>query len=529
MKLPSTKLRGRILLGLLGLSLASGCALFQNPVEAAPMAISSYSDEQREQAILDTQKRIEELKAQKAKIEAQEAKKDMVKTEKPPENAISFAERIGNIIAEYDSKTLGVGSGDFSKFLPKEKDKTQQVATPPVQTTVVKPLPPSGLHNFDWRGTPLAQSVYAVAKAAGMGVVVNGDLKGTVYVSLHNSSCEEALDYLSRAFNFNWQREGNNVIITESDKMLQSEVLPVSYANKDKLKEELAALGISSGNIYANTETGTVSVTGTPYQLLEAKKRLQAIDHPVAQCLLLAQLIEINHGSSLNLGMSYSLPTYSHSGTTTGRTDTENFKGNWLEKLTFSSSSQASRELSKGHVIARPMVMALNGQEGNVEFGDQVPILTKTDTGSDTSITVTYQNVGTHLKMTPDINEKTGEITLKIDAEVSNISNWITDQSTRAPQIATRKATTSARLHSGQSFAIGGLMNASDLDNLSGIPGLMDLPILGPLFRIHTHSKSYAEVYILVTPYIVTEGFDPENVLKDGFEEKVKGLYSKNA
>ena len=48
-------------------------------------------------------------------------------------------------------------------------------------------------------------------------------------------------------------------------------------------------------------------------------------------------------------------------------------------------------------------------------------------------------------------------------------------------------------------------MNESELDNLSGIPGLMNLPILGSLFRLHTKSKSYAEVYIMITPYIVSD------------------------
>ena len=57
-------------------------------------------------------------------------------------------------------------------------------------------------------------------------------------------------------------------------------------------------------------------------------------------------------------------------------------------------------------------------------------------------------------------------------------------------------------------------MSVSELDNLSGIPGLMDLPILGALFRYHSKSKTYAEIYIMLTPYIVTEDIDPSALLR---------------
>jgi len=160
------------------------------------------------------------------------------------------------------------------------------------------------------------------------------------------------------------------------------------------------------------------------------------------------------------------------------------------------------------------MVMMLNGQEGNVSFGDEVPVLSTTTTSSSTEVTVTYQKVGTTLKVTPVINQDTSEISMKIDAVVSNISKWVTSGQTKAPQISSRQATTSAHLHSGQSFVIGGLISANELDNLSGIPGLMDLPVLGKLFSYHSVSKTYGEVYIMITPYIVTDTIDPKALLK---------------
>ena len=396
---------------------------------------------------------------------------------------------------------------------------------PATQAAGTARLAADGRYNFDWQGTPIAQSVYAVAKRAHKDVVVNGNLDGNVYMSLHNVTCDQAMERLSAAFNFNWMTDDNAIIVSTSQLMMQSKVFPVHHAfDLEKLSKELQALGIAENNIYANSEQRTVSVTGTPYQLKQVEQRLSSVDRPISQCLVVAQLIELQHGRNNNLGFQYSLPTYSHSAeTSSGDTSSSSLKGPWLDKLTFSGSVTASRNLSKGKVIARPMVMMLNGQEGMVNFGEQVPVMSTTSTSSSTEISVDYKDVGTKLTITPSINEEDGEITLKIDTEVSNITKYITQGQTSAPQISTRQATTSAHLRSGQSFVIGGLMSVKDLDNLSGIPGLMNLPILGELFKYHSHSKSYSEVYIMITPYIVTDDINPKELLRKAdtsFEEE---------
>lgn len=449
------------------------------------------------------------------------------------EDPNSFTQRIQRILDEYHAR-IGVPAskiGDLSKPVdtasPAAAEPSVLKSTDPLavaadntvtannqRQTLGTPSNIINTYDFDWQGTPIAQTLYAVAKIANKGVVVNGQLQGQVYTSLHNVTCTQALDYLSRAFNFNWMidSESNAIVIGTADIMKQSRVFNITYADKNKIKDELKTLDIDEKNIYANMETGTVSVTGTPYQLEEAAKRISSIDKPVSQCLLVAQLIEINHGHSLDLGMKYTLPTFSHAGTDDATS--KSLPGNVWEKLTFSASSSASRELSKGKIIARPMIMMLNGQEGIVNFGDKVPVLSTTTTSSATQVTVDYKDVGTTLKVTPVINQQTGEISMKIDTVISNISKWITSGQTTAPQIASRAATTSAHLHSGQSFVIGGLMSVNELDNLSGIPGLMDLPILGKMFSYHSVSKTYAEVYIMITPYIVTDDIDPKDLLR---------------
>ena len=440
-----------------------------------------------------------------------------------------FSERIQRIIDEHYREQAAKEKAEMERFSVQggqdfkgEINSGNEIEVYNQPPAVQRPLIQEGRYNFDWQGTPIASSIYAVAKIAKRDIVVNGELSGKVYISLHDVTCNDALDYLSRAFNFNWEIDENSnaILVSTEKKMLQSKTFKVQHAmDMEKVKQEMIALGIDQSKVYANTESRTVSVTGTPHNLRQAERRLAQIDKPVSQCLILAQLIEINHGKDLDLGMQYSLPTYSHTGTTSGKTNSDSFHGNWLEKLTFSASSAASKSLSKGNVISRPMIMIMNGQEGQVYFGENVPILSSTATTSSTNITVTYQQVGTKLLITPSINEDTGVIAMKINTEVSNISQWLTNGGTRAPQISARTATTSAHLRSGQSFVIGGLMSQTELDNLSGIPGLMDLPILGKIFSYHQKSKDFAEVYIMITPYIVTDDIDPKELLRKAGEK----------
>ena len=543
----NNKLKKQVIAGLMGLTVLYGSGSFMQPTTAEAAAASLYNQYQAEQRLKELKEQVakaqQEIEQQNKNEKRMAAEAENVKADESAEdNAVDFATKIQNILKSYHSNEQAdknpfakpveitvtrenrsdsqMADSAMSQSQPADTDtKTVYKADPPAKPPL--PIPASvqnapliqGTYNFDWRGTPLAQSIYSVAKIAGKGVVVNGDIKGSVYMSLKQVSCNQALDYLANAFGINWMSDGNNIIVSTGDLMKQSRVYQVSYANKDKLKDEIKSMGVAADNIYANNETGTMSVTGTPYQLAQVQKRVKELDHPVTRCLILAQLIEIDHGKNLDLGMTYSLPTYSHTASTDNTTDT--LHGNWIEKLTFSASSQANRALSKGRVIARPLILAMNGQKGTANFGDRVPVLTRTDTGSSNTLTVTYQDIGTKLEVTPIVNGSTGMVTMEIDTEVSNITGWVSSGDTRAPQMSTRKATTSTYVKSGQSFVIGGLMSAKELDNLSGIPGLMNLPILGRLFSYHSRSKEYAEVYIMITPFIVDDDFDTTKVYKE--------------
>jgi len=441
-------------------------------------------------------------------------------------NAVSFTDKIHSIINEWEatrtsSNTVRRASAESNLEVvtagaAAAPDKAGTDTTTIDAGTMAGPMADETF-SFDWQNTPLPQTLYAISKVSGKQIVINGKLDGTVYTSLHGVTYSQALDYLANIFNFNWMPgDDGTILISTSDLMKQSKVFHIDYADKTKVKEEIKALGVDDKSIYVNDDYGTISVTGTPYQLAAVQRKLTAIDHPVQQCLIIAQLISVSHGSSLNLGMQYTLPTYSHTADSSGSSSSSastNGYGRFIDKLSFSMSSEASKAMSHGKVISRPMILVKNGQQADVYFGDSVPVLTSTTTTASTNITVEYKDIGTKLQVTPSIL-RGGEVNMDIHAEISNISKWTTQGSVSAPQISSRKANTVAHIRSGESMVIGGLMSVSDIDNLSGIPGLMDLPILGNLFKYHSKSKEYTEIFIMITPYIVTEGLDPQALLR---------------
>lgn len=420
---------------------------------------------------------------------------------------------------------------DLQKVIEKKSGKTERKQTPielndsaipmvpqPVAPQPVAPQPQETFvtiteeqprYDFDCQNVRVADAVWMIAKRAGKGISINTELKGTVMTSLSQKTFSEAMDILSKNFNFNWMLEGDTILVSPSDVMLQNKRFSVKYANTKLIKDDLVALSIPEKNISINPEYNTVTVLGTPYTLGVAEKRIAEMDRPVSQILIVAKMLEVSKGDSLDFGIKYTMPTFEQ----TVSSSSSGMRHDWT--MNYSVASNANKALNSGKIIAKPLVMTLNGMEANVAMVDRVPVQKSTTSSTTTDITVSYEEVGNTLKVIPVANEANDEITLNVQAKVSSISKWLTIGNISAPQISSREAKTIAHLHSGETMVIGGLMNSSDMDNLSGIPGLMNLPILGNLFKFHSKSHNDSEIVITVTPYLVKGDMDVRTILRN--------------
>jgi pilus assembly protein CpaC len=152
-------------------------------------------------------------------------------------------------------------------------------------------------------------------------------------------------------------------------------------------------------------------------------------------------------------------------------------------------------------VLAKPTLMALNGQEAAFLAGGEFPIPVPQAFGL---VTVQFKKFGVGLVFTPNIvNSK--HISLNVAPEVSELdfTNALRLQGFLVPAITTRRAATTIELADGQSFAIGGLLRDNVRESVKKVPFLGEVPILGALFRSSSFQKSETELVIIVTPHLV--------------------------
>ena len=152
-------------------------------------------------------------------------------------------------------------------------------------------------------------------------------------------------------------------------------------------------------------------------------------------------------------------------------------------------------------VLAKPTLMALNGQEAAFLAGGEFPIPVPQAFGL---VTIQFKKFGVGLVFTPNVLDRK-HISLNVAPEVSELdfTNALRTQGFVVPAITTRRAATTIELADGQSFAIGVLLLDNVRESVKKVPFLGEVPILGALFRSSSFQKSETELVIIVTPHLV--------------------------
>jgi pilus assembly protein CpaC len=157
-------------------------------------------------------------------------------------------------------------------------------------------------------------------------------------------------------------------------------------------------------------------------------------------------------------------------------------------------------------VLAEPNVMAISGQEGSFLAGGKFYIPVAQDNNK---VTLEEKEFGVGLRFTPTVLGG-GRINLRVAPEVSELSREGIGINARGingsailPVVTTRRASTTVQLYDGQSFAIGGLIKNNLVTGLKGLPGLSQVPVLGPLFRSTDFQQDRTELVFVITARLV--------------------------
>lgn len=201
--------------------------------------------------------------------------------------------------------------------------------------------------------------------------------------------------------------------------------------------------------------------------------------------------------------------------------------------------SHAIRALERDGLIrtlAEPTLTAVSGEPANFLAGGEFPIPLVDSTGQ---VSVSFKQFGVGLAFTPIVLSE-GRISLKIETEVSELSNQgaVSLAGISIPALKKRQAKSTVELPSGGTLALAGLISDDTRQNIDGLPGVKDVPILGTLFRSRDFVRNETELVVIVTPYLVRPtsrsqiaqpgtGLQPATDRKANFMGELNTVYGK--
>jgi pilus assembly protein CpaC len=183
------------------------------------------------------------------------------------------------------------------------------------------------------------------------------------------------------------------------------------------------------------------------------------------------------------------------------------------EQLT--ATIQAFEQAGVARTLAEPTVTAVSGESAKFLAGGTIPIPNGESCSNGVcQLSIIQQPYGVTLNFTPVVLSQ-GRIQLRIATEVTDIdtSKSLSIGNTSIPGFRTRKNETTVELPSGGSIASAGLISTQSQQAINGLPGLMNIPVLGALFRSRDYLRQETELLIVVTPYIV-HAIDPSEVVR---------------
>ncbi len=259
-----------------------------------------------------------------------------------------------------------------------------------------------------------------------------------------------------------------------------------------------------SQHIGYDRRLNAIVVYGTPEQIAKYKAFIKAVDIPVPSVVLECAVLELDQTAAKNLGIDFTNPNgaVASGGAELGPTNGPNPVG-----LTASLQASLYADIARGagKILATPRILALNGEPAQILSGDALPISSTTLTSGSSPFaqsSISYIAVGINLQILPRIDPN-GFVTSHIYAEASSVTQYINTGGQEVPEISLRQVNTEATVRNGQPYIIGGLLLDQEITNLSKIPGIGDLPIIGGLFRVRHDTTQRTNLYVIITPHII--------------------------
>lgn len=278
-------------------------------------------------------------------------------------------------------------------------------------------------------------------------------------------------------------------------------------------------------HITADETNNAIIVFGTAREYAVIEDAMRKLDVAPKQILIEAAITEVTLTDDLAYGVQWNYSNGSgntqvgYSGGTAPPTG-QTFPG--LAFFTAGSSISAALNALQTHtnvkVVSAPKLLVLNNQTASLQVGDQVPVSNGATTSSlgTTTQSITYQDTGIILKITPRVNAN-GVVQLDVAQEVSGVSAPGSTSSVQSasPTISTRKISTTVEVRDGQVIALGGLFSDTKTVAKNGIPLLSQIPVIGGLFGSRDVKDTRTELIVLLKPHVIATEDDARGITEE--------------
>ncbi|MGD8539257.1 MAG: type IV pilus secretin PilQ [Candidatus Aminicenantes bacterium] len=441
-------------------------------------------------------------------------------------------------------------NGNGSAYdMPQEQFAPQTVAEQQVKYT-------GDLLSMKFKDADLRDVILYLADFAGLNVVFDPEVRGTVTVDLKDTPWDQALDIILRINKMGKTLEGNVLRIAstevlarekEAERRLQEaqviagptvvKTFTLSYSRASEVEGLLRSKMSERGEMIVDERTNTLIITEVRDSMEVLERLINVFDTATPQVSIEARIVEATSTFIRNLGVQWGFrgindPFYGNQTslqfpnrtlvdgalipqgiTTKGvggplggyginlpapafTTAMGLSMANVLDTFRIDMALTALETSGEGRIISAPKVTTQNNQEAEIIQGRQIPV----QTVANFTVTTRYVNAALELRATPQITAE-GTIIMYIElrnnaADFANLVNGI-------PPITTQSAQTTVMVPNGGTTVIGGIYRTEDSITREKVPLLHKIPILGNLFKSFARTKQTRELLIFITPRII--------------------------
>ena len=379
-----------------------------------------------------------------------------------------------------------------------------------------------------------------VGKLAGINVLFDPEFKAQrLSVELNDVTPREALDMVALQSKTFWQPISANTIMVAADtpgkrKDRQNNIMTTFYLKNVSAASDLQDAANTVKSILDLTRVqlipkqNAIVMRGTADQLVLAQKLLSDIDKPKAECVIDIVVMQIRRdkvrtlGTNLPTSASVSLMPGGGVGAGSGSftiNSLRNINANNFQVSFPGATLTALMDDSNTKIIQNPEIRALDNEKATLKIGDRVPIATGSFSGGGgasvsplVNTQFQYLDVGVNIDITPHIHAN-HEVTLQMTLEISSVTGSQNLGGVTQPIIGQRRIEHETRLRDGDVNMIGGILETSETQSLSGYPGLIKIPILKYLFGQENKEVRENEIVFAITPHIVRgQDLDEQNL-----------------